>query len=63
MVLYSTLVLNDCWQVLLCGIEAHVCLLQTALDLLDYGVDVHVAVDSVSSQRYDIIHSFIIFSV
>lgn len=38
-------------QVLICGIEAHVCLLQTALELLESGVDVYIACDAVSSQR------------
>jgi nicotinamidase-related amidase len=39
-------------QVLLCGIEAHVCVNQTALGLLEQGVDVHVAGDAVGS-RYE----------
>jgi len=38
-------------QVLLCGIEAHVCVSQTAHDLLDDGVEVHVAADAVSSRQ------------
>lgn len=43
--------LQSGWNsVILCGIEAHVCILQTCLDLLERGVDVHVVVDAVSSQ-------------
>jgi nicotinamidase-related amidase len=37
-------------QVLLCGIESHVCVSQTAHDLLDRGLEVHVAADAVSSR-------------
>jgi nicotinamidase-related amidase len=37
-------------QALVCGIETHVCVNQTALDLLDQGVEVHVALDAVASR-------------
>jgi nicotinamidase-related amidase len=37
-------------QVLICGIESHVCVSQTAHDLLDAGVQVQVARDAVSSR-------------
>jgi nicotinamidase-related amidase len=37
-------------QVLVCGIETHVCVNQTVHDLLAGGVEVHVAVDAVSSR-------------
>jgi nicotinamidase-related amidase len=37
-------------QVLLCGIESHVCVSQTADDLLAEGREVHVARDAVSSR-------------
>jgi nicotinamidase-related amidase len=37
-------------QALVCGIETHVCVNQTALDLLADGVDVQVAEDAVSSR-------------
>jgi nicotinamidase-related amidase len=38
-------------QVLICGIEAHVCVAQTALDLLDRGVAVQVVTDAVGSRH------------
>ncbi|XP_075345606.1 isochorismatase domain-containing protein 2 isoform X2 [Mycteria americana] len=37
---------------LLCGIETQACILQTALDLLERGLDVHVVVDACSSRRW-----------
>jgi nicotinamidase-related amidase len=40
-------------QVLVCGIETHVCVSQTVHDLLEDGREVHVAVDAVGS-RHDI---------
>lgn len=40
-------------QVLLCGIESHVCVSQTAHELLDRGVEVHVARDAVSSRTQE----------
>jgi len=39
--------------VLVCGIEAHVCVLQTALDLVATGFETYVAVDAVGA-RYSI---------
>lgn len=38
-------------SVLICGIEAHVCVLQTAFDLLALGLRVHVAVDAIGSRN------------
>ena len=37
--------------VLVCGIEAHVCVLQTCLDLTDYGFVAAVAVDAIGSRK------------
>lgn len=37
-------------QVILCGVETHVCVNQTAHDLLDLGYQVHVVADAVSSR-------------
>ena len=39
-----------CEQVMLCGIESHVCVHQTAMDLLDRDYDVHLISDAVSSR-------------
>ena len=38
------------YQVLLAGIETHVCVQQTALDLLDDGYEVQILADAVSSR-------------
>lgn len=37
-------------QILLCGIEAHVCVFQTAIDLAQSSYQVHVIADAVSSR-------------
>ena len=37
-------------QAIVCGIETHVCVNQTVLDLLDRGVEVHVVTDAVGSR-------------
>src|SRR5690606_4022246 len=42
-------------QIVLIGIETHVCVLQTAMDLRKEGYDVFVVVDAVSS-RYEVDH-------
>ena len=38
-------------QVILCGVEAHVCVCQSAIDLRRWGFEVHVAADCISSRR------------
>ncbi|MHC4174917.1 MAG: isochorismatase family protein [Planctomycetota bacterium] len=40
-------------QVLLCGIEAHVCIYQTTVDLLRKGFNVNVIADAVSSRTLE----------
>ncbi len=40
-------------QVLLCGVETHICVSQTAHDLLHAGYQVHVAADAVSSRTLE----------
>jgi len=37
-------------QAIVCGIETHVCVNQTVLDLLDQGIETHVVVDAVGSR-------------
>jgi nicotinamidase-related amidase len=37
-------------QILVCGIEAHICVYQTSLDLLSGGYEVHLVSDCVSSR-------------
>jgi hypothetical protein len=38
-------------QLVLCGIETHVCILQSALDLNAWGYDVYVVVDAIGSRH------------
>ena len=40
-------------QILLCGVETHICISQTALDLMQLGYQVHVAADAVSSRSLE----------
>lgn len=54
---YQSPEFQTCWsefnknQAVIAGIETHVCVLQTALDLRMQGVDVFVVVDAVSSRH------------
>lgn len=43
------------YRVLLCGIETHVCIMQTALDLAANGFETYVAIDAIGA-RYTIDH-------
>jgi len=40
-------------QILLCGIESHVCVYQTAVDLLAKGLVVNVVADAISSRTHE----------
>lgn len=44
-------------QVVIAGIETHVCVLQTAIDMVSSGLDVFVVVDAVSS-RFEMDHKY-----
>ena len=41
---------NEITQIVLCGLETHICVSQTAHDLLERGLRVHVLTDSVCSR-------------
>lgn len=49
--LHEVLTCSERNTVILCGMEAHVCVLQTAFDLLGAGYEVVVATDAVCSRR------------
>lgn len=49
--LFKELIDKNITQVVVCGIESHVCVQQTVLDLLANGFQVDVAADAVSSRR------------
>jgi nicotinamidase-related amidase len=47
----SQLISRNIKQLLVCGIEAHICVLQTALDLLDRGFEVFLLTDCITSRK------------
>lgn len=49
--LFDTLKTKNIKQVVLAGIESHVCVQQTALDLLENGFQVNLAADACSSRK------------
>ena len=49
--LFEELKSKNIRQVVVCGIESHVCVMQTALDLIANDFQVQVAADAVSSRR------------
>jgi nicotinamidase-related amidase len=49
--LFHTLIKSDLSQLVVCGVESHVCVQQTVMDLLANGFQVNVAADAVSSRR------------
>jgi len=42
---------DDRFQVVICGIETHICVLQTAIDFIAQGYQVFVVADAVTSRR------------
>lgn len=48
---FTATIADDIESVLLCGLETHVCIQQTALDLLARGLTVLIAVDAVGSRH------------
>ncbi len=47
----QAIIASGATQLLLCGIETHVCVHQSALDLLAEGYEVHIASDAVASRN------------
>ena len=39
--------------IILFGVEAHVCILQTAIDAIKNGIEIHVVVDAISSRSFE----------
>ncbi len=42
---------SGCQQILLTGVESHICVMQTALDLIEAGYQVHIPYDAVASRN------------
>ncbi|MCZ2101267.1 MAG: hydrolase [Chitinophagales bacterium] len=49
----QTLLDNNKKNLILCGVESHICVLKTALDALHRGFNVHVVADAVSSRTLE----------
>jgi nicotinamidase-related amidase len=49
--IFEDLQARGLFKLLVCGIEAHICVQQTVLDLMSHGWRVYVAVDAVGSRR------------
>ncbi|HEU4386863.1 MAG TPA: hydrolase [Blastocatellia bacterium] len=47
----SRIVSRNIKQVIVCGIEAHICVFQTALDLLSQGLEVFLLLDCITSRK------------
>jgi nicotinamidase-related amidase len=47
----SQIIARNIRQVIVCGIEAHICVAQTALDLLAGGLEVFLLVDCITSRK------------
>lgn len=47
------LISRDIKQAIVCGIEAHICVAQTVLDLLAQEIEVHLLVDCITSRKRD----------
>lgn len=47
----TTLISRNVKQVMVCGIEAHICVCQTALDLLARDLEVYLLVDCITSRK------------
>jgi nicotinamidase-related amidase len=53
----SQLISRNVKQVLVCGIEAHICVMQTSLDLLEKGFEVYLLVDCITSRKSETKHA------
>lgn len=49
--LFNEFKMKNLTQIVVCGIEAHVCVQQTILDLIENGFQVNIAADAVSSRK------------